>query len=352
MRLALVLVCMLGLMFAPVATIHASDLKPETVAAFDRYVRATEARMQDDLHNDGFLVIDRLPPSRQRRAHDRVRNGEIYIQQLHTREDGRSIDIPSGLIHHWVAVIFVPGKTLSQAVAVLQDYDIHQDIYKPEVRRSQLLNRTPDGVKIYLQFYVKSIVTAVFNANFDVSYDDPDTARFETTSRSTRIAEVQNAGEKDERELPVGHDRGFLWRMNSYWRVEERDGGLYLQDESIVLTRRVPAIMAWIVNPLLESIPRALLSKLLFGTRDGMDRRDSSRSQILSPTAPIQGLLQWPHALTDPTQRCTQICPASLTRTQQAGSLSQLSPSQFAPFLRFRDRKRLRDRGELIQFLF
>jgi len=289
MRSVSVPICVLAAMsvLPMVAPTPSSDLKPETVSAFDHYIRVTEARMQDDLHNDGFLVIDRLPPSPQRKAYDRVRNGEIYIQKLHTPEDGRSIDIPSGHIHHWVAVIFVPGKTLLQAVAVLQDYDIHQDIYKPEVRRSQILERTGDDFKIYLQFYEKSIVTAVFNANFDVSYDDPDTTRFESTSRSTRIAEVQNAGKKDERELPVGHDRGFLWRMNSYWRVEEKDGGVYLQNESIALTRRVPAIMAWIVNPLLESIPRALLSKLLFGTRDGMAKRPESSSLIHNVTQPM-----------------------------------------------------------------
>jgi len=77
------------------------DLKAETVVAFDRYVRVTEARMQDDLHKHGFLVIDRLPPSRQPETCDRIRSGEIYIQQLQTREDGRSIEIPSGLIHRW-----------------------------------------------------------------------------------------------------------------------------------------------------------------------------------------------------------------------------------------------------------
>jgi hypothetical protein len=270
--------------FPMAAPSPASDLEPETVVAFDRYVRVTEVRMQEDLHNDGFLVMDRLPPSHQRKAYDRIRNGEIYVQQLHTREGGGSIDIPNGLIHHWVAVIFVPGQTLSQAVAVLQDYDIHQDIYKPEVRRSQLLERTGDNVRIYLQFYEKSIVTAVFNANFDVRYDDTDATRFESMSRSTRIAEVQNVGKKDERELPAGHDRGFLWRMNSYWRVEEKDGGVYLQTESIALTRRVPAIMMAIVNPLLESIPRALLSKLLFGTRDGMAKRQDSVSFVHTAT--------------------------------------------------------------------
>lgn len=233
--------------------------------------------MQDDLQNDGFLVIDRLPPSRQRKAYDRVHDGELYIQQLRTREEERRIEIPDGMIHHWVAVIFVPGRTLSEARAVLENYGSNQDIYKPEVRRSQLLERNGDDFKVYLQFYEKSIVTAVFNTQIDVHYEELDSTRFQSASRSTRVAEVENVGKKNERELPVGHDRGFLWRLNSYWRVEERDGGLYLQNESIALTRRVPAIMAWIVNPLLQSIPKALLSKLLFGTRDGMAKgRDSS----------------------------------------------------------------------------
>lgn len=282
MRLTIVPVCVLGAAMFIIATTAAptppSDLKPDTVVGFDRYARVTEARMQADLNNHGFLVIDRLPASRHRETCDRIRNGEIYLQRLHTLEDGHSIEIPGGLIHHWVAVIFVPGKTLSQAVAVLQDYDIHQDIYKPEVRRSQLLEGAGDGAKVYFEFYEKTVVTVVFNANFDVSYDHPDTTRFESTSRSTRIAEVENVGKKNETELPVGHDEGFLWRMNTYWRVEERDGGVYLQCEWIVLTRRVPAIAAWLVNPLMESIPRAFLSKLLFGTRDGMANRQEGPS--------------------------------------------------------------------------
>lgn len=177
-------------------------------------------------------------------------------------------------------MIFVPGKTLSQASAVLQDYDIHQDIYQPEVRRSQLLEGTGDDAKVYLQFYEKSVVTVVFNANFEVSYDHSDARRFESTSRSTRIAEVENAGKKNEKELPVGHDQGFRWRVNTYWRVEESEGGVYFQYVWIVLTRRVPAIAAWIVNPLLESIPRAFFSKLLFGTRDGMANCQESSSVI------------------------------------------------------------------------
>lgn len=103
MRSTIVPVCVLVVAMFIIVTTAAptppSELKPETVVAFDRCVRVAEGRMREDLHRRGFLVFDRLPPSRQPETCDRIRNGEIYIQQLHTREDGRFIEIPSGLIH-------------------------------------------------------------------------------------------------------------------------------------------------------------------------------------------------------------------------------------------------------------
>jgi hypothetical protein len=276
MRFRLIPTCALVALFA--APAPPTELKSETAVAFDRYVQAAEGRMADDLNRDQFLAIDRLPQAQRAKAYRRIRSGEIYIQRIHATEEGRPIEVPSGLIHDWVAVTFVPDETLPNALAVLQDFDTHQDIYKPEVRKSRLLERNGDSFKIYLQFYEKSIVTAVFNANFDVKFEELGVTRFEGASRSTRIAEVQNFDKSDERELPVGKDRGFLWRLNSYWRGEEKDGGVYLQNESIGLTRRVPAIVAWFVNPLLDSIPRTLLSKLLIGTREGMAERRGTSS--------------------------------------------------------------------------
>jgi len=278
MKRTAILICILVSLIAVPA--RASELKDETVAAYDRYVRATEARMKDDLGNSGFLAIDRLPENRRQKAYDQVRRGELYIQQLHTREGEHGIEIPSGLVHHWVAVIFVPGGTLADAVQVLEDYDTHPDIYKPEVRRSKVLESNGGDAKIYLQFYIRSVVTAVFNANFEVTYDEPSAGRYEIISRSFRVAEVEDLGKPREHELPVGKDRGFLWRLNTYWRIEERDGGVYLQNEAIALTRRVPPIVAWFVNPLLQSIPKELLSKLLFGTSQGMAQRKSNPNPV------------------------------------------------------------------------
>jgi hypothetical protein len=270
-RKALIVCWLLAGWLATVA--RASELKPETVVAFDRYIHVTENRMARDLHRDRFLAIDRLPDDRRQKTYERIQKGEIYIEQLHTLEDEHPIDIPSGLIHHWVAVIFIPRATLPEALAVLQDYDNQQKIYAPLVQRSKLLEQHGNQFRIHLQYYEKSIVTAVLNVDSDVNYAQLGSTQFQSAAHSTRVAEVENVGKSNERELPVGDDHGFLWRFNSYWRVEEKDGGVYIQNESIALTRKVPLIITWLVNRLLNNIPRSILSKLLLGTLEALEKR-------------------------------------------------------------------------------
>lgn len=278
-RSALLACCMAIACFATPES--ASELKPETVAAFDHYVRVTEARMNDDLENDHFLAIDRLSDPRRQKAYDRIQHGEVYLEQLRTLDNGHPIRVPSGMIHHWVGVIFIPGATLSDVLAVLRDYDNHKNIYKPDIRESKLLEQNETGSKVYLQFYNKSIVTVVMNVNFDVEYTEFGSSRSQSASRSTRIAEVENVGKPNERERPVGKDHGYLWRLNSYWRVEEKDGGVYVQNESVALTRTVPVLLAWLINPLVKSIPRGVISNLLLRTREAVLKAQGSAAASL-----------------------------------------------------------------------
>ena len=70
--------------------------------------------------------------------------------------------------------------------------------------------------------------------------------------RSTRPAPARAALNPDE-------EHGFLWRLNTYWSYEERDGGLYMQIESVSLTRSIPAGLGWAVGPFVESVPRESL---------------------------------------------------------------------------------------------
>jgi hypothetical protein len=253
-----------------------AELKAATLAAFDRYIRATEARMEDDLREDHFFFIDRLPDNRRRAIDVQLREGKTEIQQLHTLEEGRAIPIPGGMIHHWVGAIFVPNATLPQVRAILEDYDEHEKFYRPDVRRSKLLERNGNESKIYLQLYKKSLVTVVLNANFDNTDTEFTSTKVQTKSRSTRIAEVVNQGKADEHELPVGIDHGYMWRLYTYWRIEEKGGGVYLQIEAIALTRKFPPILGFLINPLVENIPKSTISGLLINTRRAVIERNAA----------------------------------------------------------------------------
>lgn len=257
--------------------VGATELKPDTEAAFDRYIRVTETQMDNDTGSGRFLVVDALPDKLRQQAYQELRRGQLYIQEVETKDDEQSIRVPNGLVHHWAGVMFVAGGTLFEVIAVLQDYDHHKEIYGPEVRNSRLLYHDGNEFRVCEQLYRKSIVTLVINANFDVHYRLLDTARAMSWSHSTRIAEVENVNQPNEHELPVGNDHGYVWRLDSYWRIEQKDGGVYIQVESVALSRSVPAMWAWLVNPLLRSIPRTALANALNATRKAMKPTLSER---------------------------------------------------------------------------
>lgn len=303
---------LLVLLALAVTLAAATELKQETATAFDQYVRATEARMEEDVRQNQFLAVDRLPESRRREVYDQLQRGEIYVEALRTREDG-TIHVPSGLVHHWVAIAFIPKARLSEALAVLKDYDNQQNIYKPDVRRSKLLEHQGDESKIFLQFFNKSLDTVVLDAEFDVRDTQFGSNQYQIASRSTRIAEVANPNKPDAHERPVGKDHGYMWRLDTYWRIEEKDNGVYVQNESVALTRTVPVLLAWLVNPLIKSIPRGILMRLLNATRKAVNERRASltamplRRRVSKPAPLSTGKSQFGWMGRKPTRRGTWV---------------------------------------------
>jgi hypothetical protein len=242
-----------------------AELQARTVAAFDRYVQATELRQTSD---PKFLWVDTLPASQRRGVVETLRRGELVIERLTTRQNGKEIDIPDGMVHHWIGVVFVPGATVDKAVSLLQDYDHHAQIYTPNVAESKLLSRSGNNFRVYLRFMMKKVITVVVNSEHDARFTRDAPNRASSHIYSTRIAEVESPGTPSEREKPVGNDSGYLWRLYSYWRVLERDGGTYVQCESISLTRDIPIGFGWMIRPFVTSIPRESLEFTLTTTRD------------------------------------------------------------------------------------
>ena len=245
--------------------VSSAELQPRTVAAFDRYVQVTEQRMRDDPQ---FLWVDGLPASQKRAVLEALRRGELVIDRLTTRQSGKEIDIPDGMVHHWIGVVFVPGATVDKALSLLQDYDHHGQIYAPAVAASKLLSRDGNNFRVYLRFMMKKVITVVVNSEHDARFTREEPNRASSRIYSTRISEVESPGTPSEREKPVGNDGGYLWRLSSYWRVLQRDGGTYVQCESISLTRDIPAGFGWLVRPFVTSIPRESLEFTLTTTRN------------------------------------------------------------------------------------
>jgi hypothetical protein len=250
------------------STAGAAELRQKTVDAFERYVQATEARMAEEVRTGhSFFAVEQMPEPKRTETYAKLRKGYVYLERLRTRQQGKKMEVPDGLVHHWVGLAFIPRATLQRTLSVLQDYDHHQVIYRPYVQRSRLLRHEGDEFQVFLQFHRKAIVTVVLNAEFRATYQRLHASRIEGRSYSTRIEEVENPGKPDERLKPVGEDRGFLWRLNTYSRLEEKDGGVYFQMESIALTRTIPVALRWLINPFVERIPRESLSLLLSATR-------------------------------------------------------------------------------------
>jgi|SRR5277367_614344 len=249
---------------------RAVDLKPETDAAFNRYTQLVERSMQCDLRSGPFLWVDGLAAQQRQEVYERLKRGEVVTQKMEMLDDGASIPVPGGLIHHWSGIVFIPGANLRQTLALLQNYDEHSRIYAPRVLRSKLMQRDGDDFKVSLRLRDTNVVTVVLDTEYAVHYIRLDAARACSLSYSTRVEEVESVGQRNEREKPAGHDNGYLWRLNSYWRFWERDAGVYVQLEAISLTRDIPDGLGWLVRPFITSIPRESLIFTLNRTRGAL----------------------------------------------------------------------------------
>lgn len=231
--------------FFATAQIH-TTLEPGTIEAFDSYLKVNEPKMTTSAR------FAQLNPD------------EIRVEAAN---DKGTIDVHKGVVHDWVGATFVPGAKVEQALAVLQNYPEYKNIYKPEIIDSKLLSHTGNQWKPYLKIVKTKVLTAVLNTEYNVEYRDLGSGRWTVTSRSTKVAEVEN-----EKELPEGTGFGFLWRLNAYWILEQRSDGLYMECRSISLSRDIPFGLGAVVGGFVNSLPTESLHATLGSTAKALGR--------------------------------------------------------------------------------
>jgi hypothetical protein len=127
-------------LFSLAVPANAADLKPETTAAYNRYLQLTEANIDAELaRGNPYLWIDAAPESRRAAAYAELRKGNLVIERLETLDHGKTIAVPGGLLHHWIGTVFIPGASLAQTLEFMEDYNHKQDYFRPDIQRSSSL---------------------------------------------------------------------------------------------------------------------------------------------------------------------------------------------------------------------
>ncbi len=245
-------------LLAPVVSV---ELSYKSLAAFKQYMEIADRSMLERASSPKTVVM--------------LNGSADPVIQPWDKTNPR--DVPDALIHDWVGAVFVPRAKVADAVAVLQDVPHYPQIYSGDILSARLESREGNHLKVLFRVLRKNVVTVVLETEYDVDYRRISDTRTQVWSRSTRIAEVDDSGTPNERVRRPDSGWGFLWRLNTYWHLEERDGGLLMECRAVSLTRDIPFALAWIVKPMVTSLPREALAGTLQKTRAAVIARAARR---------------------------------------------------------------------------
>lgn len=213
------------------------------VTAFGSYIGRLEAH----------LAVQNWAPEALLNPQDRarLRRGELIVNRL-TPSTGD--ELSGALLHDWSGTAFVPGAKSEDFERIMKNYSAYPQVFSPQVQRAQVLARKGDQFQVTLRIRQRHVITVVLDITSNVHFVRLNARHGYSIARSTNVAEIA-----DGHALSPDASHGFLWRMNTYWSYQERDGGLAIRIESVSLTRSIPRGLGWVVGPYLESIPRESL---------------------------------------------------------------------------------------------
>jgi hypothetical protein len=235
-----------------------AEPKRETLRVWDDYIGSVNTSVAErNAGSRAFLWVDESSETRQR-----VQNGKLVI----TNHDPRKV--PQGLIHHWVGAMFIPNVSLDQVMRVLNGYDRYSDTYKSLIRKTSVIERAGDTVKLNVLAVQKAFsVTAAVDTDEEIQIARPAADRVSITANSVRIQEIANYGQPSEHAFSEDRTPGYVWRALIVERLEQRDGGVYVELETISLSRGIPVEVRWLIKPLTDDLPRKMMNDILDETR-------------------------------------------------------------------------------------
>lgn len=239
---------------------RAADLKPETVNAWEKYVEGKDVAAKSS--SDAPIVVTDSD------SWAALRSGKIFVAPAGPNIPMR---VPSGLIHDWIGTAFIPNANIPQVLVAVRDYDHYKNVYRPGVVDSRTCLTAEDEDQFSLVLTNKSLfVKRALEGDYRASYFRLDDRRWYSIAESTRLQEVEGFGGAGTHLSPEGEGSGLIWRTQGITRYEERDGGVVIQFEALVLSRDVPAALRWMVDPIVRRVSRESIQLSLRQTRDAV----------------------------------------------------------------------------------
>jgi hypothetical protein len=272
-------------------TLRAEHLRPATLQAWDQYVQQANARMQARLRpGSGFMWIDESPGRQQV-----VRGGQILVSPV-GEHCPRAVE--SGLIHDWIAAVFLPDTTLADVLSVVRDYDRYPEFYKPYVMEAKPVSHQGEEDRFSMTLLNKSIFqrTALDN-DYETTYFRLSGTRIYSVSQTTRVQEIDDLGQPSQHKMPVNAGNGYVWRLHSISRMEERDGGVYVEMEAIVLSRDIPGAFRWFVDPIVRRVSKDAMITTLKQTSDAVHSSMEAAKRV-KPSCATEAANDCAHART------------------------------------------------------
>jgi hypothetical protein len=188
-------------------------------------------------------------------------------------------NVPNGLIHHWVGLVFVPNRSISDVISLTRSYEHYPEFFNPAVLEARLLDRREVADQFSMVVRQKVLtVDAALQGQYQTTFHRVDKSHWYATTESTRIQEFLNYGRQNQKAFAPDHGSGFVWRSETVTRFEAADDGVFVEVEAIVLSRSIPASVRWIVNPVIGKISRSTLTTSLRQMREA-----SSHANVTAP---------------------------------------------------------------------